>query len=131
MTTTTERIGMIIHPVDEPAASKARGRGKAKVADKAAPPTFATRAEQEAFYRARYYERKNVPNPDAADTSIPTPARDPNSLNLELSPGMAWAIVGVYRVAKTVIWFGRAIWFLFALMTATVIAGLILGAMSA
>jgi hypothetical protein len=135
MTTTTERIGMIIHPVDEPAGKKSRG--KAKAADKVAPPTFATRAEQEAFYRKKFYERKGVPDPDAADTSNPTPAEvavgkpDGKSIDIQLSPGMTWALLAVYRSAMAVIWLGKAVWFLFALMTATVIAGLVIGSLSA
>lgn len=131
MTTTTERIGMIIHPVDEPAGKKGKGK------DKVAPPKFANRAEQEAFYRKKFYERKGVPDPDAADTSNPTPAEvavgkpDGKSIDIQLSPGMTWALLAVYRSAMAVIWLCKAVWFLFALMTATVIAGLVIGAMSA
>lgn len=131
MTTTTERIGMIIHPAEEP---------KSKPSAKVATPKFATRADQEAYHRAKYYERLKVPNPDASDTSNPTAAdvprgnaaRPQNSyeINLELSPGMAKALVLFYRFASAIFRLCKFVWFLFALATATVIAGMILGALS-
>lgn len=85
-------------------------------------PSFATREERDNYYRSKYFARRG-----GGDESLENKKLTGAPINVEMTPGMVALFMGCMKV------FGAAAWLfyftrnVFALITATVILGGILG----
>lgn len=92
-----------------------------------AAPQFANRAERDAYYRAKYMAKHGQPTEPAA----PQPAADPGCLTLDVPASLVTLLrflVGAYSLAARIV---KLIWFVFAAMMATILAGMLIGILSA
>lgn len=149
MTTTTHPAGPPPLPWEMAEMQQAAAKTAAKqanataqpTADNAnAPPQFADRAERDAYYRQRHYAGTSHPEATAYDdlmrsrgksTGQAVAQNGAETLTLDLPPYMFPVLLGVSRAVGAGITTLKLIWHVFALITAIVLLGTLIGVLTA
>lgn len=112
MTTTTINNSPDLAPAPQQAATASASN---------APPQFATRADRDAYYRAKYYAERGL-NADGTD---------PRAITISMTPAQARAFYSVTTSVGRAFGFARFVWNMAALFTVLVFAAMLYGALTA